>query len=227
LTISTKLEDLIAGLPPGHVTILPSSLHAGDPLAGEIHELSPHSIVYVPRYPVRTRRIVIPQSAASIRAVRLPEAIATAASLVCAVDLNEVATSGPFVLDVLARCVSPFDRARILASRDRAARVAEVNLAKRLDMVIMSRTVDNERVVVGTSDLIAGELAALTLSEELLAGTPSLQTPWEDAVVQRATELELGARYPGDIFIENRAATSSAALDSIIAAFHLRIGIDF
>jgi hypothetical protein len=227
LTISTSLQDLVPEFPNGRVTILPSSLRAVDPLAGAIQALCPHSVVFVSRTSARSRRVAIAHPAALLRAVRLPEMIATAEHLICAVDLDEVATSGPFVLDLLARCVSPLDRARILASRQRAARVAEVNLAKRIDVVIMSRTVDNERVFVATSDLIAGELAALTMSENEPDAKSSLQTPWEDAVVQRATEFELGARYPGDMLIENRAGTSSSAAASITAAFHLRIGIDF
>lgn len=227
LTISTNLRDVIPSFLAGQVTILPSSLRGTDLLAADIQALCPHSVVFVPGTSARSRRIAINRPAASLRAVRLPAAIAGAEHLLCAVDLDDVATSGPFVLDVLARCVSPLDRARILASRDRAARVAEVNLAKRIDVVIMSRTIDNERVLVATRDLIAGELAALTMSENERDEKSSLQTPWEDAVVQRATELELGARYPGDILIENRAGATSAAAASIIAAFHLRIGIDF
>src|SRR5690606_34549783 len=138
----------------------------------------------------RFRRVDIHASSSTLQHVRLPASLLDATRLICVVDLDRVAKTGPFVLDLLARYVSPVDRLRIIASRERSVLVTEVNLAQRIDSIVISRMVDGQRVNVVTSDLVAGELSALTLSEMVVGGQRQWQTPWEDAVVQRATELE-------------------------------------
>ena len=158
--------------------------------------------------------------------MRLPASLLDATRLICVVDLDRVAKTGPFVLDLLARYVSPVDRLRIIASRERSVLVTEVNLAQRIDSIVISRMVDGQRVNVVTSDLVAGELSALTLSEMVVGGQRQWQTPWEDAVVQRATELELGARIPNDIRVIAQNPVTLPVVASTLTALHLRMGID-
>jgi hypothetical protein len=53
-----------------------------------------------------------------------------------------------------------------------------------------------------TGDPIAADLLGLSLSRDPNAGDEELIGPWEDAIVQRATELEVGVRLPSDISLE-------------------------
>jgi hypothetical protein len=196
-----------------------------DALAQVIRRQHPRSSVMVPRFALRYRPVALKQPSSTLQQVNLPVGLLDASRLVGVVDLDAVAQRGPFVLDLLARYVSPVDRLRILASRDRAVVVAEVNLARKLDLVVISCTLRGQRVFAATNDLIAGELVALALGEMVIGGERQWQTPWEDAVVQRATEMELGARFPGDITIASDDQATSPVVAATTAALHLRLGI--
>jgi hypothetical protein len=137
-----------------------------------------------------------------------------------------VGSRGPFVLDLLARYVSPIDRARLLASPRRFEAVARVNLLRLFDWIVIRRRFAQGQVWIETGDAIAGELVCLALSEDLLPAGRAVAAPWEDDLVQRATELDLGVRYPGEIRIDVSNERALRHLEPVIAALHLRLGID-
>lgn len=114
--------------------------------------------------------------------------------IVC--DVDTVAETGPFVLDVVSRYLHPLDRLRQLADRERSARSVETNLAVRASWCIVAGHVATGYCVAVTRDLIAAELFVLARSEHALGPTVSTTGPWEDPMVQRATEIGLGVLVP-------------------------------
>jgi hypothetical protein len=160
------------------------------------------------------------------RTVRLDRELVDAKSVAIVINLDRVGTTGPFALDLLARYLSPIDRARLLVSPVKLDIVARLNLIRPVDRFMVARTMTSGMVWIETRDPIAAELVSLALSEDLLPESRARQSPWEDDLVQRATELELGARYPGDIRLNYEANDDHPHVKEAIAALHLRIGID-
>lgn len=131
----------------------------------------------------------------------LPIRLLEADTVLFVTHINAVARTGPFLLDLLSRYVHPRHRLRQLADRDRAGLAVEVNLALQPGWCVVGCDVPPGIVTI-SRDLIAGELIALCLAERFFDRQAGFASPWEDRVVQRATELELGARTPGEIGIE-------------------------
>ena len=132
------------------------------------------------------------------RSVRVPNELVSASPwIVC--DVDAVARTGPFVLDALARYLHPLDRLRHLADRNRDRRSAELNLGVRPGRCMVVGHATKRYLIANTRDVVAAELVALALSEYALGSNVALTGPWEDPVMQRATELELGVLVPQQI----------------------------
>jgi hypothetical protein len=146
--------------------------------------------------------------------------------LIAVTDVAAVAGRGPFVLDLVARYAHPLSRIRQVVDRDRAGRAAEVNLTARPDWSVLGVT-GPPAIVAVTNDLVAGELVALSLAEGLAGHGGEFASPWEDRVVQRATELELGARIPDDITLEVVATDNDTVeiMRETVENLRRRIGI--
>ncbi|MEJ7838735.1 MAG: hypothetical protein WKF81_07955, partial [Thermomicrobiales bacterium] len=162
----------------------------------------------------------------SDQTIRLPGSLATAQECIALVNLDLVANHGPFVLDLLARYLHKLDRARIIVSPNRTTTIVELNLVRRFDAIAMAVTIDGVRIWLETRDLIAGELAALALSEGALPKHRRHFSPWEDDLVQLATERLPGARYPGDIRLAISEDDRNTTLDQAVSSLHFRLGID-
>lgn len=106
---------------------------------------------------------------------------------------------GPFALDLASHFLHPLDRARLLASQDRPRLVAGIAAVAPVDYWIIGTQVGGESLWLTTDDVIAAELWSLALAEGFLDSTREMPGPWEDATVQRATELDLGVRIPSDM----------------------------
>lgn len=197
--------------------MLPSSLDGDDPLVQVLRQSmrcsGTASSVVVPDPLLRTALRVIAGARAAWRSVDLmlpegpsdevllPDRVIAAEPLVYVTLVDIVARAGPFQLDLLSRFVYPRHRLRRLIDPDRAGRAAEVNLARTPDWCVVGCTAPPGIVGV-TRDVVAAELLALSLAERFFDRQTEFASPWEDRVVQRATELQLGARIPGDIGIE-------------------------
>ena len=158
------------------------------------------------------------------RKVRIASGLVDAAPwIIC--DVDAVARTGPFVLDVLSRHLHPFDRLRLLADRDRERSAADLNLAIRPVWNVIGGHAGTGYLLAATRDPVAAELVALAMSELALGPDVGYTGPWEDPVVQRATELELGVVIPHQIAltIHGDPGDSRAALERIAG----RIGVDF
>lgn len=196
--------------------LLPSSLHREDPLVHAVRrgfrDRDRSSSVAVPELPLRlvtgrfsaarpewrAGHLVLPDG--PDRDVLLPRRFLAGDAVLYVTHVNAVARTGPFQLDLLARYVHPRQRIRQVVDRDRAGLAAETNLAMQPGWCVIGCNVP-PGVVAITRDLIAAELVALCLAERFFDRHTEFSSPWEDRVVQRATELELGARTPGDIRI--------------------------
>ncbi|HEU0164297.1 MAG TPA: hypothetical protein VFQ54_04580 [Thermomicrobiales bacterium] len=216
VAVASSVEEAIRVLIPfmrdeaGTVVLLPSSLDREDRVCAIVAAecpakvVSPLSAVRWALSSPRSRAIDLDRPDVLVPSVTIPEAVLDASRrfVVCDLDAGDVARSGPFILDLLAHYLSPRDRLRILASGSRGRATAEVNLAVAIDGVIVCGTFGSVHLAVWTEDRIAGELVALALAERKLdVMNRSFTGPWEDAVVQRATELDLGVRIPRDIEI--------------------------
>lgn len=220
--------------------LLPSSLDRGDALVHairrELRAQGSSSSVAVPRPPFRFVTRTLPGKRSEWRAaglllpdapgrdVLLPSRLLAGEAVLYVTHVNAVARTGPFQLDLLTRYVHPRLRIRQVIDPDRAARAVETNLAMRPAWSVIGGDVPPGIVVV-TRDLIVGELIALCLAERFFDRGTEFANPWEDRVVQRATELELGAATPGEIRIELAAGEASATARAIVDFVQERIGI--
>jgi len=155
--------------------------------------------------------------------VSLPARLAAAPTRWSVTDVDAVAGRGPFVLDLVARYLHPATRLRYLAARRREDLVADANLAAPLALCVISATIAETSLVAVTADPIAGELMALALADERLPDHASVTGPWEERIVQRATELELGIQVPSQLAFTG-AGEVPAGITAALTRIASRIG---
>jgi hypothetical protein len=221
------------------VVVLPSSLARRDPLAGilrqAMREAGVESHLQLPGNPVaglsrlvrsggQWRTVTTAPPDRDERMVRLPAAILDAEQLWVVTDVDAVSGRGPYALDLLSRYVDPVSRVRNLGSRERVSLPVEVNLARTPDRYVVMKDCGAFVLGVVTSDPIAAELLALAMADEDLTRDHRLTGPWEDPMVQRATELDLGVRVPQDMQV-NVSGSRSEAIDEVIVRIFARIGV--
>ncbi len=134
--------------------------------------------------------------------VRLPARLTRDMSIWSVTDVDRVGGTGPYVLDLVARYLHPASRFRQIATPRRADAAVDLNLAVMPSRFVVGKTLGGRAVVGLTTDAIAAELFALALADEDLPPNRSVAGPWEDRVVQRATELELGIQIPRQLAID-------------------------
>ncbi|MCO5218290.1 MAG: hypothetical protein M9953_00415 [Thermomicrobiales bacterium] len=226
----------------GRVAVLPSSLDALDPFAEAVRSVLPadtESFVALPVTGAAARRAFITPSVlgswidrrvvaqgATVGSVTFPQDIAQAAHRIVVTDVVEVARRGPFVLDLPARYIHPRQRMRLLASGEREALAAEVGSAFPVDLVAVFLALRDGVVLAVTSDVIAAELVALAMSELCIGAPRSFTGPWEDKVVQRATELQMGVGLPSYLgLVANGPHRADAWAERIHEHIRIRLGI--
>lgn len=234
----SHLTDGIAMVLPapveGEVTILPSSLDRRDRVLAATRTVlrasGGTSRVLLPLNPIAALgrqgewsevKIEVPD--AGPRRVRLPSALIAADTLWTVTDVDAVSGRGPYALDLIARYLTPIDRLRLLGGSTRSA-TAEVTLARRPDFCLVTRVIAGGHLLVATTDVVAAELMALALVDEDLLQEHRLTGPWEDDLVQRATELDLGVRLPQEIRVDV-VGDMPEAVSSTVARVLSRIGI--
>lgn len=225
----------VFGAIPGHRPLLvPSTGNRGDTLLGIIeHELRAHDVVPGSCVPANGPRALVRQGWAPVeivapdlpfRRVRISnELVGAEPWVVC--DVDAVARTGPFVLDVFSRHLHPVDRLLLLADRQRERRAADLNLTIRPAWSVIGGHAGAGYLLATTRDPVAAELVALALSEGVVGPDVAFTGPWEDPVVQRATELELGVIVPHQIrlAVHGDPGDAWATLERIAG----RIGVDF
>jgi hypothetical protein len=237
-----ELVPALVGHLQGSTVILPSSLDAQDPVAAELLMHLPEGAdgdVLVPVSGGAARRaflsptvlgdwrdmpIGVPGS--RLNSALMPGTVSSASNRLIAVDVVEVARHGPFVLDLAARYVHPRQRVRVVADSARSELAAEIASAVRIDLNVVSLTLREGTFLAATTDPIAAELIALALSERCIGSSRAFTGPWEDEVVQRATELELGVLLPSRIrLLPTGSAARVSWADEITEHLRRRLGI--
>lgn len=133
---------------------------------------------------------------------------------------------GPFVLDLPPRFLHPVDRLRLAAHLGRMRLHADIAAAALPLSSILLVPVADGWLAVASADPVAAELWALALAERWLGDDIEVQGPWEDLSVQRATELGLGVRIPGDMVVQPIAgATLPAVACELLMESASRLGI--
>lgn len=249
IQIEQSLQSAVAELLPtliahvqGPSVILPSSLDAMDPVAEEILSHLPEDAegdIIIPVSGGAARRAFLSPTVlgdwrdmpvgiqgSRLQSALMPGTISSARHRMIAVDVVEVARHGPFVLDLAARYVHPRQRVRVVADAARSELAAEIASAVRIDLNVVSLTLREGTFLAATTDPIAAELIALALAERCIGSTRAFTGPWEDDVVQRATELELGVLLPSRIrLLPTGSAARLSWADEITEHLRRRLGL--
>lgn len=220
VTCAGAVRDALGPHPlPEGVVILPSSLRRTDRLAGAVREVLRNervaSRLLVPANPVAALLPRLPRTPARSWidfeihppdmppvTISLPDPLYGGSPVWSVTDVDAVAGTGPYILDLVARYLHPLGRLRQLGSRGRTGAVADLNLAARPSTCVIGKMLGSVFVAGIATDPIAAELFALALADEDLPPDRSVTGPWEDRVVQRATELELGIQIPQQLSID-------------------------
>lgn len=226
--------DLATGSEP--IVILPASLRRDDSLASAVRSafrnsgaasrllLPPNPVAAMIDRRMSWKELKVQAPDRPAMTIGLPARLAGPEAVWTVTNVDAVGGSGPYVLDLIARYAHPRTRLRLLASRRRSDAVVDVNLAVRPAGCVVGRTMVDAVVVGVTHDPIAAELFALALADEGLAPNRAVTGPWEDRVVQRATELELGVQIPQQLRVRLLPAGDSVARTSLVRIL-ARIGV--
>jgi hypothetical protein len=169
------------------------------------------------------RHLPLSRPDARLAEVSLPATVVAARSRVALAAVQPDGTA-PIALDLLARYAHPRLRLLLRTAWEREALAAELNLVCRLDLLVISGALAGVYVAAVTGDRIAAELVGLALREDPMVAEREMSGPWEDTLVQRATELNLGVRLPSQLRLHqppDLPAGVAAALDRI----RLRLGV--
>lgn len=169
------------------------------------------------------RRQLLERPDVRLAAVTLLSSIVDAATRIALISIrpDDAAAS---VLNLLTRYAHPRLRLVLAASRERDALAAELNLACRLDLLVITGPIGHVHVAAVTRDRIAAELFGLALHDEPLLGSHELAGPWEDALVQRATELDLGVAVPSQLRVHHPPDVSGSVSEAL-NRIRLRLGV--
>lgn len=226
----------------GSIALLPSSLDSKDPFLAVVETSLPEvsrPFVMLPVSGGAARRAFLTPNVigrwidrpvriegGELNSITWPQALAQADHRIVVTDVVEVARKGPFVMDLPARYIHPRQRMRLLASSQREAQAAEIASAISIELFAVYLAQREGTILAVTTDIIAAELVALAMSELCVGSPRSFTGPWEDPVVQRATELELGVLLPGRMrMILDGPERTSHWSQRIIEHLRLRLGI--
>ena len=223
--------------------VLPSTRSRRDRLAGAVRaDLRDRGVpthLVIPGHPLaamaRTdrpgnpawRSVAIAPPDRTATRVLLPARLVDAPARWIATDVAGVGGRGPYALDLLAHYVHPRDRVRLLASRRRDDAAVDLNLGVTTGLYVISLEVTGFTLCAVTTDPIAAELVALSLAEENLPAHVSVQGIWEDRVIQRATELDLGIQVPAQLAVTLAGADRFPEAHGAVLRLVSRIDVHF
>ena len=208
-------------------------LNIFSPLAGHDPTIRPES---APASVFRGRRywtdVDIDRDAQRLHSVKMPAALVGAQRLLAVNDLRGDNTVRPVVaIGLWALFAHPIVRAGARFSGARDGLTAEIALAVHPDryIVLESDRANGITFAVATADPIAADLILLALRQSRARFRGA--GPWEDPLVQAATELDLGARTYDQIDIDAIVSPTLSSEQQEQAAESLRsaaelIGVD-
>lgn len=166
-----------------------------------------------------------------LKDAKLPRALVGQAALVAVNELDPEEPRRPVAIGLWARFAHPGQRLGAALSSDRDGLTPEIALAVDPALMVLGVPWRDATLVVAATDQIAAELAGRA-ALDLLAPVPAEPIgPWEQPLVQRATELGLGVRTPAGIRAERQwigdpADPLAAEFERFAAALLARIGVD-
>lgn len=185
------------------------------------------------RFRQRWATVDVDAIAPRLRTVQLPSGIVHAHQVISLADTRDDTRARPdLVIGMWARLASPrlSFGARLTGPRD--GLTAEIALARPPHEVfsIDSLWIGGPLIAVHSDDLIAVEVVALSVRDLRTTRAAQLGGPWEDELIQRATEVDLGVPGPEWITVHVRVSADcdssqrQRALDAVELAL-ARAGI--
>jgi hypothetical protein len=242
-TIAEAVRMVLPGDAIAGTVVLPSTRSRRDRLAAAVRaDLRGHGVpthLVIPEHPAAAvaradrpgnptwRSVWIAPPDLPATRVLLPARLADAAARWIATDVTGVGGRGPYVLDLLARYLHPRDRLRLLALRRRDDAAVDLNLGVSTSLYVITQELTGCTLAAVTTDPIAAELVALSLAEENLPDHLSVQGIWEDRVIQRATELDLGVQVPAQIAVSMTGADRFPDAHGAVMRLASRIDVNF
>jgi hypothetical protein len=163
--------------------------------------------------------------------IKLPATIAGAATVVAVNDLRGETAERPVIaLGIWPRFAGLRARIGVRMAKPEDGLAAEVAVAVRPALVVLAASWRERSLVVATTDQVAAELVGLAIRQSTRDGDEEEVGPWQDPLVQRATDLDLGVRIPDQIairaiLIESDCRGSGDDFREFVTAFSARLGV--
>jgi hypothetical protein len=171
-----------------------------------VHVIAPRSFAasLVHRRASHSVSVPLPAATSRLEEIAVPASLLASDALILVNRLHTESSRGSPVLGAWPRFLAPLPRLASRASNPRDGLAAEIALAFHPALILVTARHAGMALAAATSDQVAAELVALAL-RALDQSVPDPETsigPWENPLVQRATELGLGASLPSDIALE-------------------------
>lgn len=181
----------------------------------------------------RYRKVQIAMPGAKFKVLKVHQDIAKARKLIGACPIEGSDVPGQLAIGMWTSYIDPLLGIPLLHPNRREPGVADVALALSPSLVgtLLMNTFKGYVVMAWSSDLIAAELAALAIFAVTRPTDLSRRAPWEDPVVQRATELDLGVQSPSALVLRpawigpNDDDTGLAMLDELRSSLSTLLNI--
>jgi len=161
----------------------------------------------------------------------LPSRLVDSDNLVLLNDLRDEKELRPVIaLGVWKRYLHPKQRLLVELASHRTPVDAEIAAVIRPAATVLAASGNSYALLIFTADPLAAELIGLAIHWATSFSEAETTGPWEDAIVQRATELGSEIRLPRDLSLEWRRAEEPAAPDpelfaSLARRVEQRLGI--
>ena len=144
------------------------------------------------------KSVELSSRAERLRRVWLPAAIVDASKLIGLGTLpTQLSAREVIVLGTWAKFAHPRQRTGARVSDERSGLTAEIALAVKPDLLILVGEWRSLPFLIASNDQIAAELAGISFAQLKSKAPPETGGPWEQPLVQRATELGIGVNRPG------------------------------
>ena len=146
----------------------------------------------------RDRWVEVDLAGTGARVERVPvrREVAIAPALIGVGAIGDAGDAGPLAFGLWLPFIGPRLALAARLGGDRAPLGADLAAAVRPRLSVLVGYMGTLLVVAATPDPIAAELTGLAIRHGAVAGPAELPRPWEDPLVQRATELGLGVPHP-------------------------------
>jgi hypothetical protein len=216
--IAIALANARTGEPEGIAEIVRSLIV---PIAGsgaDVEIVTPSALARLTWQRVRHRRdpsieVDLRGRGGQLGSVRILREVAQAGTVVAVNDLRGETDARPTIaLGIWGRYTDLRDRLGLHLSAADKGVGAEIALAVGPTLIVLVEQWRDRFVAIATNDQIAAELSGLAIKQLISDDTDEPIGPWEDPLVQRATELQLGVLLPDQISIRGVVTNGTDSL---------------